>query len=119
MNDRNLKKLAPWVLRLGFVIVFTWFGYHQITNQAMWLSFIPSWATSMTGQTAQHLVIANGTFELIMAFLLLIGWRVRLIATLLFLHMIAIVSHIGFTATGIRDFGIMCTMLYMALRGRE
>ena len=119
MNKTNMKKWAPAVLRLGLAMVFIWFGSNQLLNQAMWMGLIPKSLVSMTGISAGTFVIINGIFEIFMATLLAFGIGIRIVATLLFLHLIMIISDLGLTAVGIRDVGLMFAMLSVAFHGAD
>lgn len=114
-----MKKFAPVVLRLGLVFVFVWFGSSQWMNQAMWVGLIPKFAVSLTGLSAVTLVKLNGTFELLMAILLGFGVQVRIVAFLLFLHLVTIVADVGLSSIGIRDTGLMLAALSVALHGAD
>lgn len=115
----NTSKYAPVVLRLGIGMVFIWFGMNQIFDQSMWVSYIPTFITQITGLSATTVVLFNGIFEVCMAVLLCFGFRIRIIATLLFLHMIMIVGEIGLNPVGVRDIGIMFALLSIALQGAD
>ena len=64
-------------------------------------------------------MIANGIFEVMMALLLAIGLFTRIAASLLVLHMLPIISSLGFTQLGVRDFGIAIGTLAIALHGAD
>ncbi len=116
---QNHSRIAPVVLRLGLVFVFVWFGLNQILFPARWESYIPDWVVSTTGQSAQTFVYMNALFELVCAVLLALGSRIRIVATLLAIHMLTIVVEIGFTAQGVRDIGLMFALISVALHGPD
>lgn len=113
------KSLSPLILRVGIAIVFVWFGIHQLMSQTMWVSLIPAWVVSLTGLTAKTLVILNGIFEVVMAFLLAIGYKIRIVAVLLSLHLLSIIGDLGLTAVGIRDVGLLFATLAIAFHGGD
>ncbi len=115
----KLKIFAPIVLRLGMVFVFVWFGLNQLLNQSMWVSLIPVWIVNATGISAGAFVVINGLFEIIMAMMLSFGFHIRLVATLLFLHLAMIVSDVGLSAVGVRDVGLMFGLLSVAFQGAD
>mgnify|MGYP000997186133 CR=1 FL=1 len=115
----NLKKYAPIILRLGFVFVFIWFGLNQLIDQSAWVSFIPKSLVTLTGLSAEMFVIANGVFEIFMASLLAYGIGTRLVASLLFIHMFAIIGDVGLSPIGVRDVGLMFGLLSLALYGAD
>lgn len=112
-------KYASVILRAGLSFVFIWFGLNQILDQSMWVSLIPPSIVSLTGLSAKTLVIFNGVFEVVMAVLLVLGIRVRIVALLLFVHMIAIIGELGLNAVAIRDIGLMFALLSVAFRGPD
>ncbi|SRR5258708_6949419 len=113
------KKFAPVVLRYGLAFVFLWFGGSQLRDQAMWTSYIPDWATNLSGQSVSTLVLINGLFEIIASVFLLMGFKVRIMASLLFLHLLTIVFELGFTSIGVRDIGLSVAALSVALHGGD
>lgn len=115
----NIQKYAPVALRLGLAFVFIWFGLNQLIDQSMWVSLIPAGLLKITGLSAPTFVILNGVFEVFMASLLAFGIRIRIVGTLLFLHMLAIVGDVGLSAIGVRDIGIMFGLLSVALQGSD
>lgn len=114
-----MKLYAPVVVRLGLTFVFVWFGASQIFSQTMWTSLIPSYATEFTGLSAATLVLSNGIMEVVLAVLLAFGIRIRIVATLLALHLIGIIGTVGLNAVGIRDIGLTIAMFSVALHGAD
>ncbi|MDD5165231.1 MAG: DoxX family membrane protein [Candidatus Pacebacteria bacterium] len=115
----QLPSFAPVVLRLGIAGVVIWFGTSQLLSQAMWTSFIPDWVISLTHLSATTLVFINGLFEVVAGGLVALGFCVRPLATLLFLHMIGIIASVGLSPIGIRDIGIATGLLSVALYGND
>lgn len=113
------KKYAPVIIRLGLVFVFIWFGLNQLLDQAMWVSLIPAGIVKATGISAEMFVILNAVFELCMAGLLAFGIQTRIVASLLFVHMFAIIGDLGLTAVGVRDVGLMFALLSVAFQGAD
>ncbi len=119
MNHNNYRKFAPVVLRFGLVFVFGWFATNQLMDSEGWTRMIPEFVVNMTGLEAVTIVKMNATFEIVMALLLAIGFKVRIVAFLLFLHLGAIVLKLGWTANGVRDIGLMLGALSVALQGND
>ena len=115
----NLQKYAPVILRLGLSFVFIWFGLNQLISQSAWISFIPSFIVSITGISAATFVILNGIFEIVLASLLAFGIWTRLVSSLLFIHMFAIIGDVGLDAIGVRDIGLMFGLLSIAFTGTD
>ncbi len=114
-----LQKYAPVVLRLGLAILYLWFGVSEITNTGAWTTWVPAWATAMTGLSAETIVQLNAAFEILAGALLAIGLLTRWIALALGLHMVLLVFEIGFNAIGMRDFAIMMATFALALFGAD
>lgn len=112
-------KYAQLILRAGLSFVFLWFGLNQILDQSMWVSLIPSRIVSLSGLSAETIVIFNGAFEVVMAVLLVLGIRVRVVAILLVLHMFTIVWDLGLSAIAVRDIGLMFALLSVAFAGPD
>jgi uncharacterized membrane protein YphA (DoxX/SURF4 family) len=115
----TMKKFAPTVLRLGLVMVFIWFGTNQLLSQAMWVGLIPKSVVSMSGLSAVTIVIINGVFELCMATLLAFGIKIRIVATLLAIHLLTIIGDLGLTAVAVRDIGLFFAMISVVLQGAD
>lgn len=111
--------LAPTVLRIGLALVFLWFGYSQVIDQIDWVDYVPASVVSMSGLTAETLVLLNGLFELVFGVALLLGFWTRTAALLLALHMIHITYIAGFDATGVRDFGLTIATIAVFLYGKD
>ena len=112
-------KYAQLILRAGLSFVFLWFGLNQTLDQSMWVSLIPDSIVSLTGLSAKTIVICNGVFEVVMAILLVLGIRVRVVALLLVLHMFTIIWDLGLNAIAVRDIGLMFALLSVAFAGPD
>ena len=114
-----LAAYAPVVLRLGLTAVYAWFGVSQLVNTSIWTSLVPSWVTDTFGISAVMMVRMNGVFEIVAALLLGCGIYVRPIAFILAIHLAIITSHLGFSAVGVRDFGLSFATLASAFFGDD
>ncbi len=119
MNETQLIKYAPIVLRLGISAVYIWFGIAQITNTSLWVGMVPLWATEFLGVDATTMVLLNGWFELLAATFLILGVYVRWVAALLFIHLAVITIHLGYNPVGVRDFGLSLATLALSLFGAD
>lgn len=115
----NKAQYAPVILRLGLVCVFLWFGLNQLLHPTMWESYIPDWATHLSGMSTATIVLCNGIFELICAVLLAAGYHIRIVATLLAIHMFMIVIEVGLTAIGVRDIGLLSALISIVFHGGD
>jgi uncharacterized membrane protein YphA (DoxX/SURF4 family) len=112
------RSYAPVVLRIGVCLVYLWFGISQIMNQSRWVAMVPEYA-SLVPISTENLVLINGISEVVLAILLLIGWRVRIVALLLTIHAFHIMTVVGYTPIGVRDFGIFIAVLSVFLYGAD
>ncbi|TAJ16040.1 DoxX family protein [Patescibacteria group bacterium] len=111
----NQKEIGLLVLRLGLASVFLWFGFSQLTNGIAWVAWVPEWAVQLLHIPPAMIVLGNGLFEVIAGALLALGFFVRPVAVLLAIHTAIIVFEIGFTAIGVRDFGLLTGLIALAL----
>ncbi len=113
----NTQNFGITLLRIALAFVFLWFGFAQISDAAMWTSFVPTWATAIA--SAGTMVYLNGAFEVIAGSLLALGIFPRIISAILGIHLIAISASLGFTAIGVRDFGLGFATIALALIGTD
>jgi uncharacterized membrane protein YphA (DoxX/SURF4 family) len=113
----NQQKIGVTMLRLGLAFVFLWFGFSQLSNSAMWTSFVPDWATSI--MDAGTLVLLNGVFEVVAGAMLAFGLLTRYVALLLGIHLFVIGGSMGFSAIGVRDIGLSIATLTLFFLGHE
>lgn len=113
----NTQNFGITLLRIALAFVFLWFGFSQISDAAMWTSYVPTWATSI--MSAGTLVYLNGAFEILAGSLLALGVMPRYVSALLGLHLIIISTGLGFTAIGVRDFGLGFATLALAFLGND
>lgn len=116
--NMSMKKYAPTILRVGLSTVILWFGYQQIAHTSAWVGYLPDWTTAFPIQ-ASTLVYLNGLFEIVFGLLLLTGLYVRISALLLALHLFEITFTVGYTAVGVRDFGLSVALLSIFFYGAD
>ena len=105
--------LVPLVLRLGMAVVFAWFGLQQLIDPGSWIAFVPTFTTNPL-ISPESIILLNGWLEVVGAALLVMGFRTRIIALVLGLHMLFIAIETG-GAIGVRDFGLTVACLALAL----
>lgn len=115
----KLEKYASSVLRLAMGAVVLWFSIEQFINTQFWTAYVPDFAVQMSGLSATSLVYLNATFELVFTLMLLIGWKVRLSALLLSLHLLEIAFTVGFGETAVRDFGLAVALFVVFMNGSD
>lgn len=119
MTDSTARAFAPVVLRIGLAVLYLWFGFSEILDTASWITWVPEWATALTGLSAHTIVLLNGGFEVLLGGMLAIGIAVRWVAFALALHMLLIVIDIGLTAIGMRDLALALSTLALSLGGSD
>ena len=116
---KNLKLYAPIVLRYSMALVIIWFGIQQLVNTADFMAYVPESAARITHLDITTLVYINSIFELVFGFLLLIGWKIRIVGVLLALHLFDIMYVVGYGEIGVRDFGLAMATLSVAMQGAD
>ena len=117
MNEGILKRYAPLFLRIGMAIIFLWFSFSQLADPEIWMGMIPSYAESIAHPLT--LVYVNAVFELVFAFLLLLGFKTRFVSGLLTLHLFHIVTILDYGPTGARDFALAIASLSIFMNGPD
>ena len=118
-NDARLSRFGPVLLRVGLTLLFLWFGLSQVTKPADWISWIPTWAQSLSFISPTMLVLFNGTFETVLGIALAAGFLTRWVALLLSLHLFLIAYEIGYNDIGVRDFVLALATLAISLNGPD
>lgn len=114
---RTLNNLSGPILRYGMALVFLYFGISQIVDTANFLGYLPNFLFNTS--FASTLILINGVFEIIASILLIIGYKTRIVATILALHLALITFEVGWSQTGIRDFGLTIATTAIALQGPD
>ncbi len=104
--SEKARLYAPAVLRIGISLVFLWFGTQQLINTNQWVGLIPESLTNVINISTSTLVHFNGSFEIVFGLALLFGFFTRITSLLLALHMFHIMLTVGYSAIGVRDFGV-------------
>lgn len=114
---RSLSKYSGPLLRYGMAVVFLYFGISQIVDTNNFLGYLPNFLFNTS--FASTLILINGVFEIIASILLIIGFKTRIVAILLALHLALITFEVGWSQTGIRDFGLTIATIAIALQGPD
>ena len=117
-SKMNHKEYAPIVLRISLGIVFLWFGFTNIFNHESLIGYLPEFFYSL-GISLQTILLFNGIFEIIFGTLLIIGLFTRVVAFILFLHLLSITFSLGYNDVAIRDFGLALASLSISLYGAD
>src|SRR3989344_5127717 len=113
------KKYSPLVLRTAIAIVFLWFGFSQLKNPDSWVRMMPMYIQSIIPLSVRDLIYLNGTFEIVFATLLLLGLYTRFVSFLLSLHLLHIITILGYGAVAARDFSLAIATFVIFLNGAD
>lgn len=105
------EKIGLLTLRAGLVLVYVYFGISQLMDAESWSRIVPAWAVNISGMEATTIVLLNGVFELVFAALLALGLFVWPVSIILATHLAVITFTMGYTPTGVRDFGLTLATL--------
>ena len=101
------------IVRYSLVLLFMWFGFHQLFNPEVWVVYLPEF-TKYIPIPVEMLVRLNGWFEVVFAIALVLGLCTRFVSALLGLHLLGIAWSAG-GAIGIRDAVLgLCTLALIA-----
>lgn len=114
-----MKIYASAILRYGMVAVILWFSIQQFMHTDVWTSYVPDSVVNMTHLSAVTLVYFNAIFEAVFGLMLLFGWKTRLAAVLLALHLFDIMYTVGYGEIGVRDFGLAIATLFIFMNGPD
>lgn len=118
MNFEKLKRYSPALLRISISIVFLWFGFSQLKDPSSWIGMLPGFTKSL-GFSPTTLIYISGSFEVVFSIFLLLGIYTRLISFLLGLHLIDILTVVGYGPIGIRDFALTLATFSIFLMGPD
>ena len=116
---QKLKSYSPVVLRYSMVAVILWFSLQQFMHTDVWTAYVPDSVVNFSHISATTLVYFNATFEMVFGVLLLFGWKTRLVAFMLALHLFDIMWTVGYGEIGVRDFGLACATLCVCFNGAD
>ncbi len=114
----NYQHLAPVIVRVSMSLVFLWFGLSQLIAPDSWTSWLPDIAFHLP-LTPAILIMLNGLFEICAGTLLLVGFRTRLCAGILAIHLMGIIASVGYNDIGIRDAGLMLATVSIIFQGPD
>ena len=103
------------LLRVGLASVFLWFGVNQLLFPEHFQGYVPLWAAAHS----TSLLIVNGTVEVILGVMLIIGIWTKMSALLLALHLVDIIFSIGYNDIAVRDFGLAVATFTVFLQGPD
>jgi len=106
-------KYAHGLLTAALLVVFLYFGFDKFVHPAMWIGFLPLWMNGLLGLSAETWLPLIGALEILFALFLLFPIRkVRQAGCILIaLHLLAIITIVGWNDIGARDAGLMLAAL--------
>lgn len=104
---------ARGLLTASMVLVFLYFGIDKFVHPVLWMGWIPLWMDGLLGiPVATWLMIIGATEILLALFVLFPIRKVRQIGCILIaLHLVAIITQVGWNDIGVRDMGILLAAL--------
>lgn len=112
----QVKEIAPTLPRYSLGAVTLWFGISQLfMNPNYFLSFLPSWTMQLPLEQLT-LITLNGVFDTVIGLLLLIGYKTRITAAVLTLHLWGIAASVGYNDVAIRDLGLSIVAISIVLQ---
>lgn len=114
-----METYAPSVLRIGMSVVMLWFSFEQFIHTAQWTAYVPDSVVALSGLSAITLVYFNALFELIFGTMMLFGWKTRVAALLLALHLLDITYVVGYGQIGVRDLGLAIATFVVFMNGAD
>ena len=105
------------ITRIGLSFVLFWFGGKQLANPSVWTGFVPPDLAAISPLSLEQVVLLNGTGELVLGTLVLVGVYTRIIAALSALHLASIALMLGLTPAGVRDWGLAAAFLGLVFTG--
>lgn len=130
-----MRKYAPTVLRISLALVFLWFGVTQLVNPESFIGYVPQWlhphaidivhdhpfqfAHNIKVPSLHFLIITNGIIEVFFGTLLIIGFKTRIAALVLSVHLLIIAIGLGYNDIAVRDFGLALATFSVFLNGPD
>ena len=113
----QLKSLATGILTAGLVLVVGYFGLDKFLHPILWIGWIPTAFDGLLGLSINRWLMVIGSFEITLALMLVMPWsRVRKAGALLIaMHLIAVLTQVGWNVTGARDMSILLSSVSLFL----
>lgn len=101
---------ARWTLILGIAFVFLYFGIEKFTDPKTWIGWMPAWMDGLMGYKVDLWLKVIGATEIVIGAMVLVPVRlVQKIGSLLAsLHLVGILTQIGWNDIAVRDTGLLC-----------
>lgn len=114
--------IGLFVLRTGIAVVFLYAAIASILEPSSWIGFIPLWLRNLTSPiiSTEVLLITFSVFQIVLAFWLLSGKRIKVAAIISVVTLTGIVVvNIGILDIVFRDIAIILSAIALALLSKE
>ena len=108
---------APIAVRWGIALVFLWIGIDIWVHTDYWVIWLPGYISQFIEPTT--LMLFTGVFDFVFGLLLLFGLFTRISALLMALHLIGVITGIGYTDIAVRDFGLLLATMGIFFHGPD
>lgn len=113
------SKYSPLILRISIAVVLLWFGFSQLKNPAQWTRMMPDYVHIVFPFSKATLIYMNGSVEILLATVLLLGLWTRVTSALITLHLLHITIIVGYGGVGARDIALALASLAIFLNGPD
>ena len=120
MKFDKLASYAPALVRYGVALVFILLGVSQLVDPMDWYALFPD-QVLLSGLSIHQTVLFNGSFDILIGALLLVGLFTRVVTAIATLHMLIVIVVIGtdYYTIAVRDAGVLLASLSSFLRGPD
>jgi uncharacterized membrane protein YphA (DoxX/SURF4 family) len=101
---------ARWTLAIGTAFVFLYFGIEKFLHPDLWIGWMPQWMDGLMGLSNKVWMDVTGVTEIVIGVMVLVPKRLvqKIGALLASLHLVAILTQIGWNEIAVRDMGLLC-----------
>lgn len=114
---KKYKDFAPAFIRYGLAFVFFSFGISQFLHPENWVQLLPDFLINILPGTTIMTIV--GTYNMIVSLMLVLGLYVEIAAILGIMHLVLVLTRIGFGFPGIRDVGLLFGLISVLLNGSD
>ncbi len=104
-----MSALPRWILLIGLAFVFGYFGVDKFLNPLTWIGWIPPWLDGVFGFDREMWLSIFGAVEIALAVGLLLPLYTvqRIAAAGCGIHLIGVISQVGWNDVAVRDIGLI------------
>ncbi|HTM68719.1 MAG TPA: DoxX family membrane protein [Candidatus Binatia bacterium] len=111
----DIQKKSRLLLRVGLGLTFVGIGVYIFMDPLAWGSIMQPWAMKLVGPWLVPAMYANGAFDVAVGLMLIAGLWTWLAAAFGALHIFSVLVVAGVSAITVRDIGLLCASLALAL----